>query len=204
MYHCRSIVIDERGNPLSLTGSRPEYENVFDLIYERIKMNRTQFVGDFLYRTSSLKRRKGFYKLPVAWGSDDITAYINSSSLGIAHTNNPIFMYRDSEITLTSNGFYDLKIEALNGEMAWLTSFADSIPAEGTHFILKKNINEYLDTYFHRRLNQTLMAELYSKKMLNAPYYFLRMKYYKYSIYDLLKVSIRCSIRLFRDFKRNG
>lgn len=199
VYHCRSMVIDENGKPLRLTEPRPEYESVFDLIYERIKMNRTQFVGDFLYKTSSLKQRNGFYKLPMAWGSDDITAFISSSSLGIAHTNNPIFMYRESGFTLSSIGNCDLKFKAIQGEKAWITSFIDSVSAQETDLILKINIQGNLNKYFHERIVHTLMIELYAKRMRGLPYYVVKSRYYNYTIFDILKICIRYIIRIYQN-----
>src|SRR5690606_13198643 len=104
VFHCRSVVIDEAGNPLSLTPAWPVYEHVCDSIWHRLRQLRTQYISDFVYRTDALRQLGGFYALPLAWGSDDITAFLASREKGIAHTNTPLFHYRSNSLSITSSG----------------------------------------------------------------------------------------------------
>ncbi len=69
VYHCRSKLINENGEVYKLTEPRPEFESVYDLMNQRIKDYRLQYISDFVYCTKWLKPR-GFYKLPLAWCSD--------------------------------------------------------------------------------------------------------------------------------------
>src|SRR5690606_26858445 len=78
VYHCRSKIIDDDGGTVMLTPSSPSYERVYDSIWHRLRQYRSNYISDYLYRTKTLKQRKGFYYLPLAWGSDDITAFIAS------------------------------------------------------------------------------------------------------------------------------
>ena len=75
VYHTRSWQINPQSEIIGITEPRPIWESVYDNIYERIKLHRAQYISDYLYETQHLKSNGGFYKLPMAWGSDDISAY---------------------------------------------------------------------------------------------------------------------------------
>ena len=75
IYHGRTEIINEHTKFYMLQEARPKYESVYSLIWHRWK-GRAQFIGDFLFRVQALKEKGGFYKLPLAWASDDISANI--------------------------------------------------------------------------------------------------------------------------------
>lgn len=104
IFHCRTKIIDDKSNPIEFTISLPEYETVYDAIMHRLFYQRLQFVSDFVYKTTALRNIGGYYKLPLAWCSDDLTAYIVASDKGIVHTNEPIFNYRRNDFSITSSG----------------------------------------------------------------------------------------------------
>ncbi len=120
VYHCRSRIVNEKSEIITLTESRPEKESSFESIWHRISGLRTQFISDHIYRTEILKSKNGFYKLPLAWGSDDITAYIAAFPKGIAHTNKPVFNYRKSALSISSSGNYIAKMKAIDLETIWI------------------------------------------------------------------------------------
>ncbi|MEJ0106415.1 MAG: glycosyltransferase [Bacteroidota bacterium] len=91
IYHCRTRIIDENSQKIDLTSSWPEYESIYDNILHRFEYGRLQFISDFVYRTLALRKNGGFYKLPLAWGSDDISAFIAIGDKGIAHNNKTLF-----------------------------------------------------------------------------------------------------------------
>src|SRR5690606_29055294 len=122
-YHCRSRIINEDGKPLMLTPACPEYERVCDHIWHRLRQLRAQYISDFVYRTETLRRLGGFYSLPLAWGSDDITAYRMSVERGIAHTNKPVFNYRSNRFSITSTGDDLEKMQANMLYEQWLEDF---------------------------------------------------------------------------------
>ncbi|WP_339865813.1 glycosyltransferase [uncultured Algoriphagus sp.] len=149
VYHCRSIIINEDSMPIDLTPSWPEYENVLDNIWHRIKSLRQQFISDFLFRTDNLKENDGFYKLPLAWASDDISVYRAIGEKGIAHLNKPNFLYRRNSQTISSGGNSQLKMEALFKEKFWLENFLDNLDVnlDNSYFlntVLKEEINKYV------------------------------------------------------------
>lgn len=125
VYHCRVKVINENSDFLQLTEARPEFESVYSMIWYRMN-GRLQYISDFVYRTDILKNNGGFYKLPLAWASDDISAYIAAQETGIANTNKYVFNYRENGNTITSTGNINLKLYAIQSEQDWIENFLET------------------------------------------------------------------------------
>lgn len=161
VYHARTIMIDEDSNPIILCPSWPEYESALENIYHRVHGFRFQFVSDFFYNTKSLKEQGGFYKLPLAWGSDDITSYIAADKAGIAHINIPIFYYRKSRITISSTGNIKVKLLAVNKELEWLYSFiSKDTSTDMVSLLIKKDLQNYLPKYYRKKVILHLVDNL--------------------------------------------
>lgn len=146
VYHGQTLVIDENGNAVFSPLTRPEFESVYELAYYRL-FGRKQYVGDFLYRTSFLKKQGGYYKLPAAWGSDDITAIIAAKGNGIANTHRTVFKYRSNPYSISSSNNVEIKLEACGLEEKWYQSFLsdDNLCKEEdvvTRYLLKKEIGK--------------------------------------------------------------
>ena len=143
VYHTRTWQINPQSEIIGITGPRPVWESVYDNIYERIKLHRAQYISDYLYETQHLKSDGGFYKLPMAWGSDDISAYRAAAVAGVAHSEKPLFCYRVHPTSLTSSGNIKIKMDAIQGEMEWLNNFMmKATPIEETD---KKSRLSYLN-----------------------------------------------------------
>lgn len=165
VYHCRSLIIDERSEPITLSQSLPEYESVFENIWHRMNDWRMQFVSDFVYRTSVLVERGGFFKNKLAWASDDITSFVAMSDSGVAHINEPIFLYRRSSITISSSGSVELKLEAINKEEMWYRDFIkNNIAKSKTDAILKDSIKNGMAKYFKKKVIETIAYHGFLKK----------------------------------------
>lgn len=102
VYHAWTQIIDENGNVSRILQPRPEWESFYAMTYYRWK-NRRQFIGDFCYKIEHLRNNGGYYKLPLAWMSDDITAGRAAFEKGVANTLVPCFEYRISRITISSS-----------------------------------------------------------------------------------------------------
>jgi glycosyltransferase involved in cell wall biosynthesis len=157
VYHCRSLIINEKSTPLRLTDPRPEYEGVYDAILQRIKGYRTFFISDYVFRTETLRINGGFYKLPLGWASDDISSYIAAEKHGIAHTNKPIFMYRQNAQTISSTGNVDLKMEAVNIEKEWLNDFLKKPAPSPIDELVKGCISAELEKFVKKKRIDTLV-----------------------------------------------
>lgn len=123
VYHGRTELIDEEGKSLALLEPREEVESPLALAYYRWK-GRYQYIGDFCYEVNALKEQGGFFKLPLAWSSDDISA-VRQAALddGIANSNIVLFKYRINRLSITSSGSIPIKLEAIKLEEEWYESF---------------------------------------------------------------------------------
>lgn len=124
VYHSRTQIIDAQGNVKQTLEERPELESSVGMIRARWA-GRSQYIGDFCFDASLLKKNGGFIKFPLAWGSDDISAYIAAKGDGpdipdgIANCNEPGFQYRESGITISSGAVYRQKLESLLSCADW-------------------------------------------------------------------------------------
>jgi len=156
VYHCRAVIINENSIPIQLTEPRPEFESVYDSLLQRIKGNRLFFISDYVYKTDTLKNNGGFYKLPLAWASDDISSYIAAEKNGIAHTNNPVFEYRRSAQTISSTGNVHTKLDAILNEENWLNTFINKQPVNPVDIILKENIKQEIRKFIQKKKIMTI------------------------------------------------
>ena len=149
VFHARTILIDQDNQPIYSTNTRAEYESVFSLIRHRMN-DELQFVGDFCYRISILRENGGYIKFPLAWGSDDVTAYAMAEKHGIVNLIEPSFYYRVNTLSITSNGNIDVKIKATNIQRKWFYDFLkrqnpNSVVELLSLDYIKRGIYKYLD-----------------------------------------------------------
>lgn len=111
-FHARVIRIDDNSNMIDILEDRANLETIYSAMRHRFK-SRQQYIGDFCYRTSKLRKIGGYYKLPLAWTSDDITSYLMATPNGIANTNVATFMYRINAYTISRTGNCKIKMDAL-------------------------------------------------------------------------------------------
>jgi glycosyltransferase involved in cell wall biosynthesis len=119
ILHGQTDIIDENGELICHTPPRPSWESAMSLLYNRTYIYRQQFIGDFCYNCAELKARGGFYTLPLAWGSDDISAIEAAKTGGIANTSEVIFLYRSNRMSITKQTFVRQKIKACILEARW-------------------------------------------------------------------------------------
>ena len=146
VYHCRTSIIDPEGKEVRILSVRPEFESSLEMLYGRL-CGRHQYIGDFCFSTSLLKKNGGFFKLPLAWGSDDISVYIAAKGDGeafrdgIANTNIPVFCYRENPNTISSSPEYKVKMRALLSLVSW---FKDELTSCTPISLADKNTLEKL------------------------------------------------------------
>ncbi len=152
VYHGRVIVIDEHSEFVKLQEVRPPYESVYSMVWYRIN-GRIQYIGDFLFRREALLRSGGFYKLPLAWGSDDVTAFIAAKSKGIANTEKPIFYYRAHRESISRSANNRYKVEAIESEYQWCKELIEG----------EQPVDE-VDRLYVAMLEKTIEKQFYKKK----------------------------------------
>lgn len=123
LYHARSEIIDDDSNYVCTLEERPEWESVYSLMYNP----RNTHLGDWLFKTETLRKNGGFYKLPYGWQSDDITAFIAAASHGVANTKEVGFQYRGNRLSIS----HDLtciedKIDAVRFSVKWCLDFIEN------------------------------------------------------------------------------
>jgi len=124
VYHTRTEIIDEKGEVCSLQEQRPEWESALSMLWNRWDHRDRQYIGDFCYDTRYLKQAGGYYKLPLAWGSDDITALLAARDKGIANVQEMGFQYRENRHSISSSMTNKkLKIEACLAQYLWADDF---------------------------------------------------------------------------------
>lgn len=163
VYHALTDVVDEDGNVIDHQRQRPEYQTCMELIKHRW-MGDMQFIGDFCYDVNMLRKAGGYYKLPLAWGSDDITAVRASAIKGVANTQKSTFLYRSNSYTITQSKTNKIKLLAKSKEWEWYVWFLkrnrERILLTGTEtekLILGELINGGMDTYFNRLIELHLL-----------------------------------------------
>lgn len=168
VYHCRSKIINDAGETVRLTPALPAFEHVFDSIWQRLEQLRANYISDYVYRSDSLRTQGGFFDLPFAWGSDDITAFIASLKYGIAHTNRPVFEYRSNAQSITSTGNSTVKMEADMGYAAWLRDFLKNEPADEVDGIAHRYLLTHLDSLMRKRKAYTMLISMKGDKWEQA------------------------------------
>lgn len=158
VYHCRTEIINEKGEIVNLQEPRPHWESILSFLWNRWDHRNKQYIGDFCYNTSYLKSAGGYYKLPLAWGSDDITALLAAKEKGIANTEAFCFQYRENSQTISNTASNaKTKIEARLAQHQWFGAFLD----EQSQATLSATDSHYLQTiagpqkkYFQKALSK--------------------------------------------------
>lgn len=179
IFHTRVKQIDEDGNGIGVTDPRPEKETVLSMIYYRM-LYRAQYIGDFLFKTSALRKKGGFYKLSYAWSSDDLTAFIAAKDNGIINTNKLLFCYRINRKTISSTGNTEIKLSALMKAQDWYKTFIDDYtPVDETDIYLKRMLETRLKIQLQKQ-EEVLISKDLSNNFRNL-FKWLKIKG-KYSI----------------------
>jgi glycosyltransferase involved in cell wall biosynthesis len=186
VYHGWTEIINENSETVDINEPRPLYESVYSLMYYRIK-GRQQYIGDFLYKTSSLKEKGGFYFLPMAWGSDDITCYMAAEKHGIANTQTPVFLYRRSSITLSKSGNMELQMMGVNQTIEWIQTFLMETPMAESDKIYHRKILLELSSYGRLRRVGTMTKDLFSNGFFRISSWIRKKNIYNIGSIELIR-----------------
>lgn len=188
IYHTRTVIIDEKGEIKSIQQPRPDYESGLSLMINRWNGRNKQYIGDFCYNVQSLREDGGFYKLPLAWASDDISAVRAAMPLGIANTQSIGFQYRDSCITITNSSNHDIKLKAVFLEKKWYSQL---------YTIIDVNLLSDIDRIYYSMMKSEINRHFYSQRRtcLVNEFQYHPLKLFVYiSKRSLLEVSLKLLI----------
>ncbi|WP_262249429.1 glycosyltransferase family 2 protein [Parapedobacter soli] len=191
VYHCRSLIIDDRGEAMRLTPAGPSFERVCDHIWHRLNQWRSQYISDFVYRTDALRNAGGCYTLPLAWGSDDITAYRVCRDKGIARTNKPVFNYRSNGLSITSTGSDLEKMRANLRYAAWLRNFLESYTPHETEHVVYRNLVEQQDRLMLRRKQYTMALSMRRHRIRRCWMWYKHRKEFGLRLRDIFVAAVK-------------
>lgn len=181
VYHAWTEIIDENSNVVKMQAVRPLLEDVYSIIWHRWH-GRDQFIGDFLFETKRLKENGGFYKLPLAWGTDDITVVLAAKNNGIVNSQKPMFQYRVNSQTISiSCDNLKIKMDAISLEEKWFNFFLQEKPSETTNvgFVYWKMVKDDLSLYMQRKKRDCLKKDFLSgNRILKLAYWIKHRKQY--------------------------
>lgn len=186
VFHCRSKVINDAGETVMLTPAHPTHEHVYDSIWHRLEQYRSNYISDFIYHTESLREQGGFFYLPLAWGSDDITSFIASYNKGIAHINKPIFYYRSNTLSITSTGNDLYKMEANVGYAKWLETFLLNKPSDENDLIVYRHLINNQKRLMQKRKLYTMTLSMRSKRFEKLFFWYKNRKKFQIGVKDIL------------------
>ncbi len=164
VFHIRSQIIDEEGNVRDIQEIREEMESSYCFVWNEIRNNRKHFIGDYLFNRSGLLSRGGFYRLPLAWGSDRISvleaigkgALINCSEYG--------FQYRQNSCSITDgkSSFRSAagKVKARILTDGWYREYFKNNPENEEDRIYLEQAKAYYPAFFKEKIKDEIYAEL--------------------------------------------
>lgn len=177
VFHGWTEIIDENSNIYDINEPRPVWESVYSLIYYRMR-GRQQYIGDFLFRSIPLKKIGGFFNLPMAWGSDDITTWLIAWKGGIANSQVPLFLYRKNRQTLSKSGSTTLQMKAINVLGTWLRQHLNDAPDDSIDKLYFQKIIDFIPFYINNRKLGTLKKDYLNNGLIKVFYWLSQRKQY--------------------------
>lgn len=180
LYHAWTEIIDENGGVINMQEPRPVMESVWSMIWMRWN-GRLQFIGDFLFDAAALKARGGFYKLPLAWASDDISAVQAAATHGVANSQVPLFQYRSNGLTISRTGNVGIKMEACNAEEDWYRAFVAEAPQsdDAVATVFRSRIATTMGLHFTKKRIYQMVGALRSSFLPSLLFFFRHRKAYR-------------------------
>ena len=143
VFHTRMAFINETSEIINLTPERAEHESALSAIWHFFH-GRVNRIGDWLFKTESLRENGGYYYLPCAWGADDISAFMMAEKNGIVNSTYIGFLYRTNDLTVSKSSANSFeKIQAHCMAKDWYFNFFQ-----------KKTKNEKDELYKHLLLKE--------------------------------------------------
>lgn len=164
VYHTRMAYINEQSTIINLTPERADFESAYSAIWHFFH-GRVNRIGDWLFKTKTLRECGGYFDLPCAWGSDDITAFKMASNGGVANSNYIGFLYREFDLTVSKSSSNCIeKIEAHCKAREWYRSFLDAEPNDKKDQLYRRLLLSELDPiilkFKQREIRNTLKNNL--------------------------------------------
>lgn len=191
LLHGWTEIIGEDSIPYELTTHRCERESAISLLWHRWNAYHLQFIGDFCFERKWLVSQGGFYKLPLAWASDDISAIIGASKNGVANTQTVVFQYRRNKHTISNTGNAEMKMKAVLDEIKWYKNFFGKGVLYGNDSLYFSMLQEKLPNHFDKKRTAILVKDLKSSGVTKVLWWWRKKADYDLSAKILLYALIR-------------
>ena len=194
IYHGMTEIIDENSKVTNMQEARPEREGIYSMIIGRLRNCRMQYIGDWLFKRSALQQINGYVKMPMAWGSDDLTAYTIAKNKGVANTQIPVFQYRISSLTISNSGHYREKAKIQFGVLNQVDSLLRNGEGkvDGIEDVFRKSMLDKMSELNRVTIDNYMRADMISKGRLAGFVWWLRnINQFSLSKKEVVKVFIK-------------
>lgn len=194
LLHAWTEIIDEKSNFKDLTPPRPEFESAYSVLWNRWENRHKQFIGDWCFEIEWLRQNGGFFKLPLAWSSDDISSIIGATKNGVANSQILCFQYRSSEQTITSTGGVEYKMNAIKAAYEWYKNFLMDEPKNELDLKYRNLSRCLLDKVISKKYAALISQDLYNHPIHIVRWFMARKKYHydlKTLLYSILLLTTR-------------
>lgn len=179
LFHGRTELINEEGKCISILEPREELEPTLSFVYYRWK-GRCQYIGDFCYEIETLRNYGGFYKIPLAWASDDISAVLQSQSGdGVVNSNKILFKYRVNRQSITGSGDFRIKCDAICLEQDWYEFFLKTYLLKNETDVLFYNCLIGLKNKYFQKKRLVIIAYDISSNIWHSYFWIKNFKKYR-------------------------
>lgn len=166
LIHGWTEIIDENGNFLEITSKRPDWESAISLAWHRWNGRNKQYIGDWCFSITELRKIGGFYMLPLAWASDDITAILCANDSGVRNSQVICFQYRENSKTISNTGNSVLKMRAIKQEEKWYMEFLEASAHSEDDEKFRLSMKRQLSSHFYYKKRDLVENDLKSKGSL--------------------------------------
>lgn len=153
IFCSRAQRIDKLGIVTARDEPTDEFETQIDFLYGLYCLHRIKCIGNYVFKTSALRKMGGFLNFPYGWGSDDATVSMMCKK-GIAITPGVHFSFRLSGRNISTQSDHSIttqKTKARIMNIVWFDDFKKSLTTDGSK-LEENRLHEYLRFYLHEWL----------------------------------------------------
>ncbi len=199
IYHARTDIVNANNRLIDLQEDRPEYESAYSLAWHGFR-GRIQYIGDFCYKISTLRKNGGFYKFPLALSSDYVSAIIAAKSKGIANVRKASFVYRRNSNNISSMGNCKTLIEATEQIEAWYHSFLKEVPHNEEDQKYRLMLKTLISPYFRHQKMDLLFRDMVNNHFYRTLYWFNNRRKYGFKKLDVIKTMVKSCVWKIRNW----
>lgn len=191
VYHALTEIIDENGNFYKMQQPRPIIEGAYSLWWNRWHGRSLQFIGDFCFDTKLLREDGGYYNLPMAWASDDITAVRAARYKGIANTQVLCFQYRENRFSISTSGSMAIKMKATVQEKKWYQDFImRQIPQDDIEIKFRSLLISDIEKYINLKMIYQMSLDM-EKRYWRLFFWICNRKQFDISLSSIIRAFIQ-------------